>query len=134
MKRQALFHPVVFNDEEWAQGYYHRNKKNIEQVGKRLSSLLKKSDFKGGKILDVGCGFASVDIEIAKAFPQSEIIGIDMGEALMDIGRKLVREAGLENQIKLIKGDAHDLAFGDKEFDLVVNTFLLHIVENPVRC
>lgn len=31
MKRAELFHPVVFNNEEWAKGYYKRNISNIEK-------------------------------------------------------------------------------------------------------
>jgi hypothetical protein len=56
MKQIGLFHPRVFDDQEWAEGYYKRNRKNIERVGKRLAGLLKTIGFTGGTILDVGCG------------------------------------------------------------------------------
>jgi ubiquinone/menaquinone biosynthesis C-methylase UbiE len=132
MKQEKLFHPRVFDEQEWAEGYYNRNKKSIAKVGKRLAIMLKKQGFKPGRILDVGCGFGSVAIELAKAFPESEIIGVDLGEPLLDMGRKLIKDEALEEQIRLEKGDAMKLGFADKQYDLVVNTFLLHIVEEPL--
>ncbi len=133
MKKQELFHPRVFNDREWAEGYYKRNVKNITGVGKRFAKLLQSKGFSGGRILDVGCGFAAVPIELARVFPDAQITGIDLGEPLLDIGRDLIQKEGLSNNIKLIVGDAENLEFDDDSFDLVTNTFMLHIVEDPVK-
>ncbi len=133
MKREKIFHPVVFRDKQWAEGYYKRNKKNIERTGKRLSAILKKHNFSKGKVLDIGCGFASVPIEIAKEFPEAKITGIDLGEPLLEIGNDLIKENGFENQIILKIDDAENLNFKDNSFDLVINTYLLHIVKNPIK-
>ena len=43
MKQNDLFHPRIFNDQEWAEGYYKRNKGSIEKIGKRFVKLLKKA-------------------------------------------------------------------------------------------
>lgn len=132
MKQNDLFHPRVFNDQEWADGYYKRNKGNIKKVGKRFAKLLKTIGFTHGNILDVGCGFASVPIEIAKSFPDAKITGIDLAEPLLGIGRTLICKEGLEKQITILKGDAQNLQYENDTFDIVINTFLLHIVENPI--
>jgi ubiquinone/menaquinone biosynthesis C-methylase UbiE len=133
MKQIDLFHPRVFNDQEWAEGYYKRNRKNIERVGKRLAGLLKTNGFTEGTILDVGCGFASVPIEIAKTFPNAKITGIDLGEPLLDIGRTLIKREKLEKQILILNGDAQNMQYGNNSFDVVINSFLLHIVEDPIQ-
>jgi len=133
MKQIDLFHPRVFRDQDWAEGYYKRNRKSIEKVGQRLARLLKSMGFTEGTILDVGCGFATVPIEIAKAFPKAKITGIDLGEPLLKIGRKLINNNGLENQIVLLNGDAQNLQYDDSSFDLVINSFLIHIVEDPIQ-
>ena len=132
MKQEDLFHPRIFNDKGWAEGYYERNKNSIEKVGKRYAKLLKTIGFTNGTILDVGCGFASVPIEIAKIFPEAIITGIDLSEPLLDIGRTLINNAGLKKQITILKGDAQNLQYKNETFDVVINTFLLHIVENPI--
>ena len=133
MKQIDLFHPRIFHDQEWAEGYYKRNRKSIEKVGQRLVGLLKSMGFTEGTVLDVGCGFATVPIEIAKAFPKAIITGIDLGEPLLEIGRKLIKNNGLENQVGLLNGDAQNMQYEDNSFDLVINSFLFHIVENPIQ-
>ncbi|WP_421919569.1 class I SAM-dependent methyltransferase [Marinifilum sp.] len=133
MKQIALFHPRVFEDKEWAEGYYKRNRRNIKKVGKRLANHLKTIGFNEGTILDVGCGFAAVAVEIAKAFPKAKIVGLDLADPLLDIGNKIIVEENLKDQITLLKGNAHNLKFENSSFDVVINSFLLHIVEHPTQ-
>lgn len=132
MKRIKLFHDRVFNDQDYANFYYEKRYKSIQKMGKRIAGILKKSGLTGGKILDVGCGFCAIPIEIAKAIPNCEIIGVDLSEPLLNIGQNLINEAGYSDRITLQKGDAHQLQFEDQSFDVVINTFLLHLVENPI--
>jgi ubiquinone/menaquinone biosynthesis C-methylase UbiE len=131
MKQAELFHPRIFDTKEWAVGYYKRNNRSIERMGHRIVELLKSNGFTGGKVLDVGCGFAAIPVEIAREFPNTEITGIDMGEPILELGRKLVRQEGMQKQIKLERADAQDLPFESDSFDLVISTFLFHIVEDP---
>ena len=133
MKKIPLFHPRVFHDQEWAEGYYKRNHTNIARVGKRFVNILKSCGFTEGKILDVGCGFATIPIEIAKEFAGAKITGVDLSEPLLEIGRDHAEREGLENQIDLLTGDAQKLQFEANSYDVVINSFLLHIVEDPVQ-
>jgi ubiquinone/menaquinone biosynthesis C-methylase UbiE len=131
MKRADLFHPRVFSDQEWAEGYYKRNAKNIERVGKRFVQLLKRSGFEGGRILDTGCGFGAVAIEIAKNFNDVEIVGIDLGKPLLKLGQSLAEKSGVADRIDFSEGDVQKLDFKIDSFDVVINTFMLHIVDEP---
>lgn len=132
MKRIALSHPRIFSDPEWAEGYYKRNRTNITRVAYRLADILSRSGFKGGKILDAGCGFGVIPVEFAKRFPDSEITAIDLGEPLLNIARRLSSEAGTEDCITFQQGDVEKMVFEENTFDLVINTFMLHIVNDPV--
>lgn len=132
MKRADLFHPRVFTNQEWAEGYYKRNAKNIRRVGKRFFRLLDASGFKTGRILDAGCGFGAVAVEIAKGFSDVEIIGIDLGDPLLELARSLALDAGVADRITFLKGDVLDLDFDADAFDVVVNTFMVHVVADPV--
>ncbi len=133
MKQAELFHPRVFDDPTWAQGYYKRNARSIAMVGKRLAEKLAASGFTDGRILDAGCGFAGVPIELAKAFPAVKILGIDLGEPLLEIGQQLIKKAGFQDRIILHKGDVQQIEFTDNEFPVVINSFMLHIVEDPIK-
>ena len=132
MKRADLLHPRIFSDQEWAEGYYQRNKTNITRVAFRLADVLTKSGFKGGKIVDAGCGFGVIPIELAKRFPESEITAIDLGEPLLDLARDLALQSGVHDRITFQTGDVEKMEFKDDSFDLVINTFMLHVVEDPV--
>ena len=133
MKRAPLFHPRVFDDQEWAAGYYKRNARNIARVGRRLAGLLRESGFESGRILDSGCGFGAVMIELAQAFPDAEIVGCDLAEPLLDLSRTLAEKAGVADRVTVVDGDVEDLAYPDGSFDVVVNTFMVHIVDEPTR-
>jgi ubiquinone/menaquinone biosynthesis C-methylase UbiE len=132
MKRADLFHPRIFNDQEWAEGYYKRNANNIKRVGKRFVQLLKISGFEKGRILDAGCGFGAVAIEIAKNFSDAEIVGIDLGKPLLTLGQSLADKSGVDDQIEFSEGDVQKMDFETGSFDIVINTFMLHIVDDPV--
>lgn len=132
MKRAELFHPRVFSDQKWAEGYYKRNAKNIERVGKRYVQLLKRSGFEKGRILDAGCGFGTVAIEIAKCLGDVEIVGIDLGTPLLELGQLLAAKAGVADRIELLEGDVQRMAFEPESFDVVLSTFMLHVVDDPV--
>lgn len=132
MKQAALFHPRVFDDEGWAKGYYRRNARSIQRVGRRFAALLKVDGFQGGRILDTGCGFGAVAVELALVFPQSEILGVDLGGALLKRARSLAEKSGVSGRVTFRMGDVRRLEFEGHSFDLVVNTFMLHIMEDPV--
>lgn len=133
MKRIELFHPRVFDDQTWADGYYRRNAKNIEKVGKRLSESLAAGGFQAGTVLDAGCGFGTVAIQLAKAFPQAQITGIDLAGPLLEMARRFAANAGLTRTPEFLKGDVMKMDFPDDHFDVVISSFMLHIVEDPVR-
>jgi len=94
--------------------------------------VLKHVNFNGGRILDSGCGFGTVMIEVARAFPEVDITGIDLSEPLLELGNELIKEAGLEHKINLRKDDVHQLKDVDNHYDLVINSYMLHLVEDPV--
>jgi ubiquinone/menaquinone biosynthesis C-methylase UbiE len=132
MEKEDLFHPRVFDDKEWAAGYYKRNAKNIKRTGKRLAAVLEKSGFDGGKVLDAGCGFGAVTTEIAKKFRNSVIIGIDLADPLLKIANDLSENEGVSERISFLKGDVLEVDFPDDEFDLTISSYMMHIVERPV--
>jgi len=74
-------------------------------------------------ILDVATGTADVAILATKLLGPKKIIGIDISEGMLDLGRKKIREAQLENTIELQLGDSEALNFADNSFDAVTVSF-----------
>lgn len=82
------------------------------------------------RILDVATGTAGVAIALARA-THADIVGVDLSEPMLEVGRKRVYEAGLDQRIRLQEGRAERLPFADASFDAVTFTYLLRYVADP---
>lgn len=69
------------------------------------------------RVLDVATGTADLAIALKRQLPGSEVIGVDVSDPMLDIGRLKVERSGLE--VELDWADGMDLAFPDQSFDAV---------------
>lgn len=82
-------------------------------------------------VLDIGCGPADVPIRLAKAMPSVYITAIDVSDPMIQFARKQVNKAGLEKQIKVVKGRLPELAL-ENNYDAILSKDLLHHLPNPM--
>jgi demethylmenaquinone methyltransferase / 2-methoxy-6-polyprenyl-1,4-benzoquinol methylase len=82
------------------------------------------------RILDVATGTAGVAIALARA-THAEIVGVDLSEPMLEVGRKRVYDAGLDQRVRLQEARAERLPFADASFDAVTFTYLLRYVADP---
>ncbi|MCC6816732.1 MAG: bifunctional demethylmenaquinone methyltransferase/2-methoxy-6-polyprenyl-1,4-benzoquinol methylase UbiE [Saprospiraceae bacterium] len=82
------------------------------------------------KILDVASGTADMAILAAKKSKQNTILGIDISEGMLKVGRDRVKKMNLENQISLQYGDCEKLSLNDEKFDVVMASFGIRNFEN----
>jgi ubiquinone/menaquinone biosynthesis C-methylase UbiE len=131
MKRSALVHDRVFAGE-FAADYARKHGKIAEKFGREIAAALAARGFGAGRILDAGCGFGTTAIVLAQALPDSEVVGIDLSDPLLDLARRAARDAGLEGRVSFENADVTQIPYGEGAFDAVVNVQMLHIVEDPV--
>ncbi len=74
-------------------------------------------------ILDVATGTADMALLAATLLNPKKIVGIDISDGMLQIGRKKVAKAGLAPQIELQNGDSETINFGDNSFDAVMVAF-----------
>jgi demethylmenaquinone methyltransferase/2-methoxy-6-polyprenyl-1,4-benzoquinol methylase len=74
-------------------------------------------------ILDVATGTADVAIMMTKYLSPKKIIGIDISEGMLDLGRKKIAELKLNNTIELQHGDSEAINFADNSFDAITVAF-----------
>ena len=74
-------------------------------------------------LLDVATGTAGVALMAADVLAPKRIVGVDISEGMLELGRKKVREAGLESTIELRTGDSESLGFSDETFDAATVSF-----------
>ena len=102
---------------------------NIDKVWRRKTAkAVAKSQPK--TILDLATGTADLAIALAKCNPQAHIIGMDISEKMLDIGKAKVAQRKMESQIELRLGDAAALPFESNTFDAVSVAFGIRNFEN----
>lgn len=81
------------------------------------------------KILDVATGTADLAIELTSLNPDS-IIGVDIAEGMLNIGKEKIKKKKLSNIIQLEIGDSENLRFDSQTFDAVTVAFGVRNYEN----
>jgi len=70
-------------------------------------------------MLDVATGTGDLAIQLCRTIHPKKIIGIDLSNGMLEIGRKKVAEKHLSDTISLQQGDCLNLPFGNDTFDAV---------------
>ena len=81
-------------------------------------------------LLDVATGTADVAIMASTVLNPDKIVGIDISNGMLDIGRKKIEKFGLGNKIELLNGDSETIKFDDNSFDAVTVAFGVRNFEN----
>ena len=74
------------------------------------------------QVLDIATGTADVALATSKLKPNS-IIGVDISEGMLAVGRIKVEKKGLSSLIKLQKADSENLPFSENQFDAITVAF-----------
>jgi len=102
----------------WARGDYHAiARRMFWEVGARIVHRLGVQP--GERVLDVACGSGNAAIRAAEA--GGRVVGVDLTPELLEVGRGLAADTGLE--VEWIAGDAEALPLDDGSFDVVLSTF-----------
>jgi demethylmenaquinone methyltransferase/2-methoxy-6-polyprenyl-1,4-benzoquinol methylase len=83
-------------------------------------------------ILDIATGTGDLAIEALTLKPE-KIVGVDISEGMLEVGRRKMRERSLDDIIQLTLGDSENLPFTDNYFDAAVVAFGVRNFENLER-
>jgi len=89
----------------------------------RKIALKQVAGIKPQSLLDVATGTADLAIMAEKILKPTKIIGIDISDGMLEIGRQKIKKAGLENIIELSTGDSEAIKYPDNSFDAVTVSF-----------
>jgi len=133
--------------------YKNSNASKKEQVATMFNNIAKKYDFlnhflsvgidkiwrkkaiatlkttKPQIILDIATGTGDLAINALKLNPE-KIIGIDISEGMLEIGRQKIEKRNLKDKIQLLLGDSENIEFEDKYFDAAIVAFGVRNFEN----
>ncbi|MBZ8182125.1 class I SAM-dependent methyltransferase [Oscillatoria salina] len=76
------------------------------------------------RILDLGCGTGSTTVLLKQAFPDAEVIGLDLSPYMLFMGDRKAQQQGLE--IKWVHGNAEATDLEEASFEVVTASLLFH--------
>ena len=88
---------------------------------KRAISELK--DVKPQYVLDVATGTADVALLLSKYLSPEKIVGIDISEGMLELGRQKIEKQKLKDRIELRAGDSEAIKFPNNTFDAITVAF-----------
>src|SRR6218665_1986644 len=74
-------------------------------------------------ILDIATGTGDLAVEAVKQLKPEKVIGVDISEGMLAIGREKMKKIGLDDIIELRSGDSEKLLFDNNTFDAVIVSF-----------
>lgn len=80
-------------------------------------------------VLDCGCGPGGISVTLASLVPQGRVVGIDIEDSQLDMGRQEAQRGGIGN-VEFHHASVYALPFADATFDAVLaHAFLYHLAE-----
>ena len=81
------------------------------------------------QILDIATGTGDLALMMSELNPE-KIVGLDISEGMLQVGRQKIAKANLSNKIKMIVGDSESIPFPDNTFDAITVSFGVRNFEN----
>lgn len=135
----STFHPVIyllffpalyffFQAAKWRRGGFLEERLRIRE---ELIRLVQPRE--GDWVLDVGTGGGLLAIGFAKAARNVKAVGIDLwipggGGTSLETARRNAEIEGVSGRVEFKKADARDIPYSDNCFDIVVASFVLHMI------
>ena len=80
-------------------------------------------------ILDIATGTGDLAILMTKTKAE-KIIGLDISEGMLEVGRKKIKALHLDSKIEMMFGDSENMAFENNSFDAITVAFGIRNFEN----
>ena len=107
----------------------HRLSWNIDR-GWRRKAISQLAPFKPQVILDIATGTGDFAILAAKMLKPQKLVGTDISEGMMEVGRRKVSQMGLSERIRFEREDCTRLSYPDGTFDAVTAAFGIRNFDN----
>jgi len=114
-----LYDLFLDSKRQYSCGYFKNENDTLETAqNNKIKHIIKKLNIQPNqKVLDIGCGWGSLAIDIAKS-ANCEVTGITLSEKQFDYCIKKAKEFNLENQVKFKLIDYREL---NEKFDRIVS-------------
>lgn len=111
----------------------HRLSGDIDKRWRR-KAIAQLAPFRPQKLLDIATGTGDFALLAARMLQPQQLIGADISEGMMAVGRQKVQRQGLEKMISFRREDCMQLSFADESFDAVTAAFGIRNFKNLDTC
>ncbi|UCG57206.1 MAG: class I SAM-dependent methyltransferase [Phycisphaerales bacterium] len=126
---RRVLEPEIMDDESQAVAYARADFSSSNQAF--VDGLIEDYGSRLRNVLDIGCGPADVPIRLARAIPSVRITAADASDAMAQLARKAVDDAGLQQRMRIVKARIPGLRLEDERYDAVISKDLLHHLPDP---
>ena len=102
----------------------HRLSWNIDK-GWRRKAVEQLRPYAPQSIIDIATGTGDFAILLAQQLKPESIVGTDISEGMMNVGREKVKQLGLADTISFAKEDCMNLSYPDNSFDALTAAFAI---------
>lgn len=89
------------------------------------TALLKQADLRAGtRVLDLGCGTATLTLLAKGACPDADVVGLDGDPEILERARNKARRAGAV--LSFDRAMSHQMPYADGHFDTVLSSLFFH--------
>jgi demethylmenaquinone methyltransferase / 2-methoxy-6-polyprenyl-1,4-benzoquinol methylase len=106
----------MFNNIAFRYDFLNRFLSGGIDRGWRKKAISELAALKPKTVLDVATGTADMPIILMKLLSPDKVIGIDISEGMLELGRQKVERNHLKEKISLQTGDAENIHFNDHSF------------------
>ena len=123
---EKLYDLFLDENRQYSCAYFKNENETIEQAQEnKMNHIIKKLHLKPNlKVLDIGSGWGTLALEIAKQ-SKCEVLGITLSKNQLEYSQKKAKEFNLENQVRFKLIDYRQL---NEKFDRVVSVGMLEHV------
>jgi len=87
----------------------------------------------GSRFLDMASGTGDLAIMLVKKKHPRQVVGVDISEGMLAVGRKKMEKRGISHQITLQQEDCETLSFDSNSFDAVTTGFGIRNFRHPAK-
>jgi len=116
---EKLYDLFLDSKRQYSCAYFKDENESLETAqNNKIEHIIKKLKLKpNNKVLDIGSGWGTLAIDIAKK-TQCEVLGITLSENQLEYSNKKAKELNLENQVRFKMMDYREL---NEKFDNIVS-------------
>jgi ubiquinone/menaquinone biosynthesis C-methylase UbiE len=128
---ERVLEPEVMDSAEEAHDYDAMDHATVNRLF--VDDFLAAWEPGDNPLLDAGTGTAQIPIELCRRVDSVQVVGIDLAEHMLRVGRENVRRARLEGRIDLVLCDAKGMSARNQMFGGVISNSIVHHIPEPRR-